>query len=90
MSMIFSVKTMTKYYLKEHVTDEMLQAVGFYKTPYQHHRCDVNNNHHVIVDKNTHEVNAVKYDFQLLKLVDIESDKLQDLLDLNYVGVRND
>lgn len=79
-----------KYYLKDHVTDEMLQAVGFYKTPMQHYRFDVNNNHHVIIDKNTHEISAVKYDFKLLKLVDIESDKLNSLIELGYVEVRND
>lgn len=76
-----------KYKLKEHVTDEMLVAVGFYKTPLQHYRFDVDNNHHVLIDKNTREVSAVKFDFKLLKLVEIESDKLQDLIDLNYVEV---
>ncbi len=76
-----------KYKLKEHVTDEMLEKLGFYKTPYQHHRFDVSNNHHVIIDKNTREASEVKYDFKLLKLVEIESDKLKDLIALDYVEV---
>lgn len=76
---------MKKWKLKDHVTDEMLYALGFYKTPLQHHRFDVSNNHHVIIDNNTREVRAVKYDFKLLKAVDIESNKLQDLIDLDYV-----
>ena len=61
-----------KYYLKDHVTDEMLQAVGFIKRHTKHHRYDVNNNHHVIVDKNTHEVKAENM-FSII--VDIELQK---------------
>ena len=76
-----------KYKLKEHVTDEMLVECGFYKTPYNNLRFNVSNNHHVIIDKYTREVKAVKYDFKLLKLIDIESNKLQDLIDLGYVEV---
>ncbi len=70
--------------LKKHVTSEMLESVGFYKTPLQHYRFDVNNNHHVLVDKNTRKISAVKYDFKLLKLIEIESDKLQDLIDKGW------
>ena len=78
---------MKQYKLKEHVTDEMLIECGFYKTPLQHYRFDVSNNSHVIIDKNTREVSAVIYDYKSLKLVKIESNKLQDLIELDYVEV---
>jgi len=73
------------YKLKDFVTDEMLKSVGFYKTPLQHYRFDVSNNHHVLVDKNTRKISAVKYDFKLLKLIEIESDKLQVLIEKGWV-----
>ena len=76
-----------KYKLKEHVTNEMLLEWGFYKTPRGHWRFDVNENNHVIIDKNTRETKEVRFDFKLLKLVDIETNRIQNLIDLGYVEV---
>ena len=85
MSKLEGDRELTQYKLKEHVTDEMLISVGFYKTPLGHWRFDVNNNENVLVDKITHEVMALKYDFRLLKLVVVESNKLKDLIDKGMV-----
>ena len=91
---------MNKYYLKEHVTDEMLKAVGFVKDSEYTRRtyirsigvyCDIqkqNETLYVSLEENYPYYREVFFNGGWLDL-NIE-DYIQDLLDLNYVEVQND
>ena len=90
---------MSKYYLKDHVTDEMLQAVGFVKACEYPIRtyirstgvyCDIqkeNETLYVALEEDYPDYREISFNGDWLDL-NIE-DYIQDLLDLNYVEVRN-
>lgn len=89
-----------KYYLKPHVTDEMLEAVGFVKASEYPIRtyirsigvyCDVqkeNETLYVSLEENYPYCREVFFNGNWLDL-NIE-DYIKDLIDLCYVEVRND
>lgn len=78
-----------KYYLKPHVTEEMLKAVGFEKFgEYNHGKTyerDVNiwDDNTLFLDNETRLLEVIGYEFGLKFYI-------QDLIKLGYVEVRND
>lgn len=67
-----------KYYLKPHVTDEMLKAVGFECGEYPYYsRGWVGFT--VLIDVETRDID-----------ISNNIDDIEDLIDLDYVEVRND
>jgi hypothetical protein len=69
---------MTKYYLKDHVTDEMLQAVGY----------------RLVFDKDIKAIKTLEHGSVFIdngdEVLTWSKNDIQDLIDLNYVEVRND
>lgn len=82
---------MTKYYLKDNVTDEMLQAVGFYKyRVYEELLRNVSDDVQIWIPLE----NLAKYEKRRLYNNYGENaliiPYIQDLIQLGYVEVRND
>ena len=85
-----------KYYLKDHVTDEMLQAVGFMKDRHDDFYRRAGRGDIVIYkyNKGIDKLMFDRYTYTGYKYAneyrhDVKR-HIKDLLDLNYVEVRND
>ena len=70
---------MTKYYLKDHVTDKMLQAVGY----------------RLVFDKDLKAIKTLEHGYSVFidngdEVLTWSKNDIQDLLDLDYLEVRND
>lgn len=85
-----------KYYLKPHVTDEMLKAVGFVKDRHGDHYRNTKRGEINIykwsreIDENVYDrytYTGYKYANEYRHIV---KKHIKDLIDLDYVEVRND
>lgn len=97
---------MSRYYLKDHVTDKMLQAAGFVKDEEQPNvgviwfdrDClkfkdeDLADDFLIVATKHCdkRKERLFQFNYPQYRLDDDIEDYIQDLLDLDYVEARND